>query len=294
MTIFSRLANAETMKKAFVKVLLISVVLISCQRPREQNYYQDSPEIDLGKKMIDAYLSGNWDVFPDFYADTARIWRNRSWMTDAGMSPQQLIVDLQKDLEPISEYSMDHQNWEMIVNPEGDRWVHYRAVWHGTLEATGRTYDIPVQSTMKVANNKIVLQIEISNEAELAMDMMALATEAYDGSTLSQPRVHLTSKQLHESTIPSILHMSYFAKPEWAREATNHFSGTINFVDTEIITRPSFSDIGWDGKGQKLFPSFSVDFVSDGDVLIPRNKGIISTWQNSESFWDYRCGKSLE
>ncbi len=82
----------------------------SHQAPYEQTYYRESPEIDLCKRMIDAYLNGNWDVYQDFYADTARIRRNKSEMT-----PQQLIAYHQKALESVSAYSMDPPIWEMIV-----------------------------------------------------------------------------------------------------------------------------------------------------------------------------------
>lgn len=257
----------------------------SPQTSYEQTFYRESPEIDLCKRMIDATLNGNWDEYPGFYADKARIWRNKAEMT-----PQQLTAYLQNTHESFSEYSMDPQFWEMVVTPEGDRWVHFWTHWLGRLEATGKMYDIPIHISMKVVNNKIVRQSEFFNEAEIAMDMLALAEEAYDGSTLTQPRVQLTSKQLQESHTLPVLGMSYFAKPKWAQKATNRFSGSITFVDTEITVPPSFSDSGWDGNKQKLFPSFSVDFVSDGDVLIPRNKGIISTWKNSESFWDIIVG----
>ena len=55
-----------------------------------------------------------------------------------------------------------------------------------------------------------------------------------------------------------------------------------------MVTR--LTAISSHGIGQNLFPSFSVDFVSDGDMIIPRQKGIISTWQNGMSFWDVVLG----
>jgi len=256
----------------------------------EQTYYRECPEIDLCKKLIEATLNGNWDAYQDFYADSARIWRNKSWATDEGMTPQQLIAYHQNSPGLFSEFSMSPQDWEMIVTPQGDRWVYFWTVWHLTAKATGKMYDIPVHTSMKVVDNKIVMQREIFNDTEVTMDLTALAAEAYDGSTLTQPRNQLTSKQLQKNLTPPIVHMSYFAKPQWAQKATNRFSGSISFADTDIITAPSFSDSGWDGNKQKLFPSFSVDFVSDDDVLIPHYKGIISTWQNGESFWDIIIG----
>jgi len=106
----------------------------------------------------------------------------------------------------------------------------------------------------------------------------------FEGTTLTQPRKQLTFKQLQEPGAPHLLHMSYLAKPEWGQKASNNFSGSLTFVETRMVTR--LNDISSHGIGQTLFPSFSVDFISDGDVLIPRQKGIISTWQNGKSFWD--------
>jgi len=110
----------------------------------------------------------------------------------------------------------------------------------------------------------------------------------FEGTTLTQPRKQLTFEQLQEPATPLLLHMSYLAKPEWGQKASNHFSGSLTFSDTRMITR--LKNATSSGSGQSLFPSFSVDFVSDGDVLVPRQKGIISTWQNGESFWDVVVG----
>ncbi|MBW2364825.1 MAG: serine hydrolase, partial [Deltaproteobacteria bacterium] len=110
----------------------------------------------------------------------------------------------------------------------------------------------------------------------------------FEGTTLTQPRKQLTFEQLQEPRTPQLLHMSYLAKPEWGQKASNRFSGSLIFGETRMTTR--LNDISSHGSGQTLFPSFSVDFVSDGDVLIPRQKGIISTWQNGESFWDVVVG----
>lgn len=110
----------------------------------------------------------------------------------------------------------------------------------------------------------------------------------FEGTTLTQPRKQLTFEQLQEPATPLLLHMSYLAKLEWGQKASNSFSGSLTFGETRMTTR--LKDATSIGSGQTLFPSFSVDFVSDGDVLIPRYKGIISTWQKGESFWDVVVG----
>jgi CubicO group peptidase (beta-lactamase class C family) len=103
---------------------------------------------------------------------------------------------------------------------------------------------------------------------------------------LSQPRNQLTVPQLQEDKTFSLLDMSYFAKPEWAREAEHGFSGSISFVDTEMIfpkDRESYT-------GENTFPGFSVDFIAHDEELIPIQKEPIFTKDYSNSFWDVIVG----
>jgi len=110
----------------------------------------------------------------------------------------------------------------------------------------------------------------------------------FEGTTLTQPRQQLTVDQLQEPATSHVLDMSYLAKPNWGQKATDRFSGSFTFVETKMITPIDDSD--WHGSGQTLFPSFSVDFVSDDDVLTPRYKGIISTRQKGKSYWNVIVG----
>ncbi len=164
------------MKFSFFAVLITAVIFASCQAPAEKQYFSESPEIDLGKKVIEAYLSGNFEAYSEFYSDTATIYRN-NYDDEAAMSWQEYVVDLKEGIEPASSYTMDSPIWEMIVTDEGDHWVHLWAVWQGSVEATGKTYNIPAMSSMLVVNNKIVIQSDIYNDTEITLDIMALAEE---------------------------------------------------------------------------------------------------------------------
>ena len=164
------------MKFSFFTVLITVIIFTSCQAPAEKQYFTESPEIDLGKKVIEAYLSGNFDAYGEYYSDTVSIFRN-AWDDEAAMSLEDNIADLQSNLEPIASYDMDPQIWEMVVTDEGEHWVHLGTVCSGNNEATGKEYDIVVHASMLVVDNKIVMQADIYNDTEITLDMMALAEE---------------------------------------------------------------------------------------------------------------------
>jgi len=113
----------------------------------------------------------------------------------------------------------------------------------------------------------------------------------WDGPRLTQPRSQLTAEQLTVEQTPgadtlALLDMSHFSRPEWALEATHRFSGTVSFTDTELtfpIDREPYS-------GEKVFPGFTIDFVTHEGELIPVEKDIIYTRHQSNSFWDVIVG----
>ncbi len=169
------------MKISFLFVLGAGLIIASCQAPAEKQYFTESQDIDLGKKLIEAYLAGNWDSYPELYADTARIWRNINWTTTEGITVQQYVDTLQSALEPISSYEMEPQIWESIINNDGEHWVHLWTVWKGHSDATNKDYEIVVNVVMLVVDNKIVAQGDIFNDTEITLDMMALAQSQEEG-----------------------------------------------------------------------------------------------------------------
>jgi len=171
------------MKKSLLYMFIAGLFLVSCQQATEKQYFTESADIDVGKKVLEAYLTGDWEAYNDLYADTARIWRNKNWTTDPGMTREEFVTDLRSALEPISSYSLDTQIWESIINDDGNHWVHFWGVWKGSNSATGKDYELPVHIVMQVLNNQVVLEGDFFNDTEIAMDMMALAPaeEAEEG-----------------------------------------------------------------------------------------------------------------
>ena len=82
--------------KSLLFALVAGLFIASCQVPVEKQYFSESSDIDLGKKLLKAYLAQDWDAYPELYADTARIWRNKNWTKDEGFTVQQYVEDLKE------------------------------------------------------------------------------------------------------------------------------------------------------------------------------------------------------
>ncbi len=110
----------------------------------------------------------------------------------------------------------------------------------------------------------------------------------WNGPRLEQPRDQLTVEQLVGDSIPAFIDMSYYAKPEWAGKATNNLSGSISFPDMAMtLTYPKEREIY---SGENIFPGISIDFITHDGELIPVQKNIIITGNQSKSFWDVMVG----
>ena len=134
-----------------------------------------SPNINVGKAMVKAYHTGDWETYSMYYADSAKIWRNQNWSSHPGLSVDEYITELKLALERMDKYRFEGQTWENIINDEGDNWVLFWGVWVGHSPLTDKEYEIPVHVAFMIDDGKIVLQGDFFNDSELIMDMMALA-----------------------------------------------------------------------------------------------------------------------
>lgn len=163
--------------KNLVFILCTGLIITSCLTPAEKQGITESADIDLGKKVMAAYLAGDWDSYPGLYADTAKIWSNKNWTKDEGFTVQQYVDDRKSGLESVSSYKVEAEYWQSLLDDEGDVWVSFWGVWVGHSDATNKDYEIPLHIVMQVVDNKIIQQIEFYNETEITVDMMALAQE---------------------------------------------------------------------------------------------------------------------
>lgn len=108
----------------------------------------------------------------------------------------------------------------------------------------------------------------------------------WKGSVLTQPREHLTVEELLAGKEQPFIDMSYFAKPEWAKNAIDSFSGTITLHSTEL-NYPKEKEYY---PGENIFPKLHLDFISHNGELIPLIKEKISTKNQLSSYWDVMVG----
>lgn len=108
----------------------------------------------------------------------------------------------------------------------------------------------------------------------------------WNGPKLTQPRNQLTAQHLQRSDTLSLVDMSYYSKPAWAGKAIHQFSGSVSVKDTKLIyskDRESYA-------GENIFPAITLNFIAHDGELIPIQKDIMITRNQSESFWDVIVG----
>lgn len=108
----------------------------------------------------------------------------------------------------------------------------------------------------------------------------------WNGSVLTQPRIHLTVYELLEGKKQPFIDMSYFAKPNWANNAKHSFSGTLIFQDSQL----NYPKEKEHYPGENIFPKLQIDFISHNGEMIPLIKDRIDTRHQSNSYWDVIVG----
>ena len=107
----------------------------------------------------------------------------------------------------------------------------------------------------------------------------------WDGPVLTEPRTQLTVRQLTADDPIPLLDMSFFARPDWAKDSAVLFSGSVSFGESDMTV-----STGWSWEGGDLFPALTVEFVSHEQKLIPRVRGVIDTRSLGDSYWDVILG----
>ena len=128
-----------------------AVALMSCQ---QQQFFTSSPEIDFIKKVDESYLKGDWTTNRSFYHDTATIYIN-TWGRNK-LTADQVVEAFKAGVADYTEYSLsDDRYYEMIIDDQGQHWVHCWAEWKG-LHKNGKEVRSVVNITWRVENNKIL------------------------------------------------------------------------------------------------------------------------------------------
>ena len=161
-----------------INILFLCIVLLfGCDKsvppPPEvqKQLFTESADIDVGKKIVEAYQNADWETYPKFYADDARVWRNKDWTSEEGMTLSEYLEDLKMGLSSVGEYQFTSSTWVGVVTDEGEHWVFFWGVWEGVNTITAKNYVIPVQISMHIVNGKINRQVDFYNNAEIALDL---------------------------------------------------------------------------------------------------------------------------
>lgn len=97
-------------------------------------------------------------------------------------------------------------------------------------------------------------------------------------------RDKLTARELIEGHSPGLIHNDYFMPVGEVLPSVHRLSGVIQFEATRMTT--SHPDSGAWGSGYQWFPAFAIPVISQGDYLIPLERGIVYSGNQRPSFWN--------
>lgn len=97
-------------------------------------------------------------------------------------------------------------------------------------------------------------------------------------------RDQLTADDLLNGRFLNLVHNDYFMPIGEASAPAHLLFGSVHFAEKELST--SHPDRDWMGRGQRIFPSFSLPLISSGEHLIPLNRDIIVSGNQNNSFWN--------
>jgi len=168
------------MKMIIFSILALSLTLVAfCQQEQSsKQYFEESAEIDIAKKAIDAYLKGDLETIRSCYADTARLWHNQYWLDHPGKTIDEQINSLESALPTLSYYNYEGEIWEMIVQNTGVNWVHFWAKWVAKYIGDDEELEIVVHFAFNVIDNKIVYESGIWNHLPIHLAQQRLKTKS--------------------------------------------------------------------------------------------------------------------
>lgn len=148
------------MKTQIFLLLALGIFLLSaCQETQNsKQYFEECAEIDLTKKLIDAYHEQDWATFRSCYSDTARIWKNVWYTSDPGVTIDESITEIKENAANIFYYKYEETVWEMIIDNEGNKWVHLWGKWVAKFTSESDKIVIPAHIAFGVVGDKVVYE----------------------------------------------------------------------------------------------------------------------------------------
>jgi len=152
-------------------ILMLAVLIFSCQPEQKQRYFSESAEIDLAKEHIKNYVAGNFEGMLALYADTAKIFHNSTDPVDA----KALTDDMRTSLADISNYDFDNLYFEMTIDAQEETWVLFWGDWKGNLKANDQELIVPVHVAYRFVDGKIASEYAYYDNLPLANALAEIA-----------------------------------------------------------------------------------------------------------------------
>ena len=155
--------------KKLIFLLLTVFCFAACQQPKKQ-YFESSPEIDIVKKAVKAYLSKDWDTFRSMYADTAKIARN-VWSPDKFITVDKQMENEKAGAGNFTDIKIsDDIVYSMIITDKGEKWVLIWFNWSAKTK-NGKEISTPAHEGFRFAGDKVVFHFGTYNELPIYLAM---------------------------------------------------------------------------------------------------------------------------
>lgn len=161
------------MKNLFL--LGLAIVLFTACNQQDTRYTQNSPEIDMVKKVIKDYNEKNYSM-TDF-ADTSKTYFNTK--TDF-LTVDKLVEYHQGNDANYSSrgFLEEDQEYEMVVTDEGQTWVNAWLDWRATVKESGKVIDMPIHLTYRFVDGKIVTAYGYWDPTEIVLELQEIERKA--------------------------------------------------------------------------------------------------------------------
>jgi len=140
------------MKVLVVPTVALLFIFSACNQKKQ--YTENSPEIDIYKKVIADYENRDWNDFVTHYADSAKILIH---VTDKdAINVTQLAASNIEDANGFKDWKYANKKLLMLTKDNGETWVYFNGLWQGTFIPNNKLYEIPAQINVQFVNGKII------------------------------------------------------------------------------------------------------------------------------------------
>ena len=123
-----------------------------------KQYFEASPEIDICKKAINAYLAQDWKTFRSCYSETAQIWHNKYFTKYPPQNIDEIIKKVKEVVVTLEYIKYEGIVWEMIIQNGGQNWTHFWGNLVVKQKGSSDEIDVAVHKAFSIENEKIVIE----------------------------------------------------------------------------------------------------------------------------------------